>query len=150
MTNHEVAVTCTQTGRTARRLLICSGIAPVVFLAYGCGKPGANARLPGAREPQASAFYIGMPSSEALATLPPGYKLSALGTFYEYGPNGPSDYELAHEEWYAIQREDYSEGVPLFFNQEKRLVRIGASFDESRFVLRHATPAAPPPEHTNP
>jgi hypothetical protein len=75
-----------------------------------------------------------MPSDEALSKLPPGYKLMPLLVFYDYGPGSPTSAEWTRDEYFGISNDEQTEMVPLFFNQEKRLVRVGVGFDEKRFV----------------
>ena len=100
----------------------------IVVTLAGCG----FGSRPDSKPLRSDVFYLGMSGEEALARLPPGYQLAELSIIYDYGPGGPSEKQRASDEYYGIANADRTEGVPLFFNQEKRLVRVGTGFDEER------------------
>jgi hypothetical protein len=77
-------------------------------------------------------FYIGMTADDALARLPAGYTLEPMPIINEH-PQGATAAELKLDEYFAIA-DSQSNLIPLFFNQDKQLVRAAPEFDEEKYV----------------
>jgi hypothetical protein len=77
-------------------------------------------------------FYIGMTADEALERLPAGCSLEPMPIIHEH-PGGATADDLKFDEYFVIS-DAKSEGIPLFFNQNKKLVRAGPKFDEEKYV----------------
>jgi hypothetical protein len=79
-------------------------------------------------------FYLGMSADEAISKLPPSYQLEPIAIYYDYGPNGPTRTQILNDECYGLSKPDFSENIPLFFSEARRLVKVGPTFDEEKFV----------------
>jgi hypothetical protein len=114
-----------------RSLFILMTMVAVLSAAIRCAPTGP--RVKPHKELAHTVFHLGMTADEALCKLPPGHSLEELSIIYDYAPTGPTPSQLANDEYFVITNQE-SEGVPLFFNHNKRLVRVGPEFDEEKYV----------------
>jgi hypothetical protein len=74
-----------------------------------------------------------MTTDDAVERLPEGYTVEPLMILHEHPKVATAD-DLKSDEYFAVSDPQTDYLIPLYFNQDKKLVRVGPTFDEEKYV----------------